>query len=89
METFCHNCDKFVNVCLREHAVEIPIARNTDEKIWCLEFYTICSECGKELYLPCVNDINVLLREREIDWARKQITKITQSMLQEIKGKLI
>lgn len=85
METYCHRCGKFVNVCLREHAIEIPFARNTDEKIWCLEYYAICSKCGEELYLPCVNDINCLLREREIYGARKEI----HSIFQEIKSKLI
>lgn len=85
METYCHKCDKFTNVSLREHMVKIPFARNTEETIWCLEYYAICSECGEELYLPCVIDINCMLREREIKRAREQI----HSIFTEIKSKLI
>ena len=85
METFCHNCDKFVNVKLKDRMVKIPFARDVEETIWCLEFYVVCDECGEELYLPCVNDINCLLREREIYRARKEI----HSIFQEIKSKLI
>lgn len=85
METYCHRCGKFVNVSLRKRVVKIPFARNTEETIRCLEYYVICSECGEELYLSCVNDMNCMLREREIRRARKQI----HSVFEEIKSKLV
>lgn len=75
METFCHKCNKFVNVRLREHAVKIPFLRGVEETIWCLEYYVVCSECGEELYMPCVNDMNCMLREREIMRAREEVLK--------------
>ncbi len=57
---FCISCGTNMPVKMDSLSVEVEVRR---VKISYVETRAICSECGKELYLPEVNDKNAQARE--------------------------
>lgn len=58
-ESFCINCDRFVETDLHIYKVEVTI-RNV--KFLVDEHELRCKRCGESVYNPDINDLNVKLR---------------------------
>ena len=57
---FCINCGKNTEYWVNAEDVEITTPKG---KTLCRELSACCDECGKEMYVPELNDRNVEFRE--------------------------
>ena len=56
MKSFCVECGRHTEYKLIWHPVETPSGSYR-------ELAAICLNCGKEVYIPEVNDVNVAIRK--------------------------
>ena len=56
-DNYCDNCKKKVPIWIRERTVRLLISDS--RTVIYDEVYAVCQFCGKEVYDPKVNDMNV------------------------------
>lgn len=64
---YCIHCDCRVEYCLKSQRVALDIrgiAFTYDELVAC------CSNCGEELYVPEINDANVVVRKETYEMVK-------------------
>lgn len=65
--TYCIHCDHRVEYCVRSQRVSVDIRGivfTYDELV------AYCSKCGAELYVPEINDANVIARKEAYEMAK-------------------
>ncbi len=68
MKYFCTNCIKDVDYIIGIRFVKDLEVK--DLKISYDEMFAVCKECGNEIYIPQVNDINVDARIKAYEKAK-------------------
>ena len=68
---YCINCDKKNTYCVKSQRVDIKIRGIAFSYV---EQAAYCSECGEEVYVPEINDLNVVAREEAYRQAAHLIT---------------
>jgi hypothetical protein len=60
MKAFCINCDKEVDCIIGFRFIKNIKVK--DIEISYDEMFALCKECGNEIYVPQINDVNVNAR---------------------------
>lgn len=69
---FCINCDEKNPYSINYRKVYVNILEKGIHYIY-KEKYATCNKCGKEVYVPKINDINVTNREKAFNKVRKKL----------------
>ena len=59
-KAYCINCDKKQSYYIIKFSQKVTVRGTT---FYYLETKAYCSECGEEIYVPEINDINVQARK--------------------------